>query len=370
MQSCIFYKREAQCEAKNRSTFFLFYLRETSCKSTRAVVEYPKIIDTKGDPTVKLSANTLKKLVRGACHFTVNRGYLASYHFSPAQWDYLSTTHDPYWLVRARVSAGVRIEMISDATEISFEYRVTEYSSPDNTVDVYCDGVAVAVYHLEGNGRGKVIFSLPEGEKEINVYLPSDCHFEIKNFTVNGRYKSARQKRAKVLLIGDSISQGYGAFMSGATYVNALQRMTRFEILNQGIGGFRYDPGILTPVDGFDPDKIIVALGTNYYDVPEYDYEGDVIRFYERLHEVYGDRPVLSITPLWRCDDWFNAERHAECIAIVKRECAKYPNVTVMDGYAAVPHIEESFCDKLHPNAYGSLLYAQSIARVIKEIKF
>lgn len=319
---------------------------------------------------MKLSANTLKKLVRGACHFEINRGYLSCYHYTPEQFDYLATTHDPAWLMRAHVSAGVRIEMITGATEISFEYRVTDYGSPDNTVDVYCDGVAIAVYRPEGNGRGKVFFALPEGEKEVSIYLPSDCHFEIKNFTVNDRYKSPRQKRTPVLLIGDSISQGYGTFMSGATYVNVLQRLTRYDILNQGIGGYRYDAGILTPIEGFAPEKIIVALGTNYYDVPEYDYEGDVIRFYERLHEVYGDRPVLSITPLWRCDDGFNAARHAECIAIIKRECAKYPNVTVLDGYTVVPHIEECFCDKLHPNAYGSLLYAQGIARAIKEIRF
>lgn len=318
---------------------------------------------------MKLSATTLKKLVKGACLFHINRGYLSCYHYSSEQLAYLDTT-DPFWYVRARFSAGVRIEFTSDATEISFEYRLKDYSSPDNTVDVYCDGVAVGVYRLEDGPRGKVTFVLPAGDKEVAVYLPTDCHFEIKNFTVNGRYKATRGRKTKVLLIGDSISQGYGTFMSSATYVNALQRMVKYEILNQGIGGYRYDAGSVMPIEGFDPEKIIVAMGTNYYNDPTYDYEGEVARFYEKLHQVYGDRPVLSITPLWRGDNGCDMARLSWCAEVIRRECAKYPNVTVLDGFTAVPHIEECFCDSLHPNAYGSLLYAQSVARAIREARF
>lgn len=317
---------------------------------------------------MKLSASTLKKLVKGACHFSVNRGYLASYHFTPEQMEYLKKTDD-FWYTRSTFSAGVRIEFCTEATEISFEYRIKDFSSPDNTVDVYCDGVAVAVYHPE-EGRGKVTFVLPEGEKEVAVYLPTDCHFEIKNFTVNGRYKATRGRKTKVLLIGDSISQGYGAGMAGATYVNALQRMVKYEIMNQGIGGFRFNAGIVTKIEGYDPEKIMVVLGTNGHDNPGLDYETEVVRFFEALHTLYGDRPVLAITPLWRCDQWYNSGRMEWCISIIRRECAKYPNVTVMNGFDAIPHIAECFIDDLHPNAYGSYLYAESIARHIRAIRF
>ena len=317
---------------------------------------------------MKLSASTLRKLVKGACHFAVNRGYLASYHFTPEQMAYLKKTND-FWYTRSIFSAGVRIEFCTEATEISFEYRVKDYSSPDNTVDVYCDGVAVGVYHIE-DGRGKVTFVLPEGEKEVAVYLPTDCHFEIKNFVINGRYKATRGRKSKVLLIGDSISQGYGTGMAGATYVNALQRMLKYEIMNQGIGGFRFDPDILTPIAGYTPDKIMVVLGTNYYNDLSYDYESDVIRFFENLHALYGNRPVLAITPLWRCDEGYDPARMAWCVDIIRRECAKYPNVKVMDGFTAIPHISECFLDTVHPNAYGAYLYAESIARTIRAIRF
>ncbi|MBO5110576.1 MAG: hypothetical protein J6D21_07660 [Clostridia bacterium] len=317
---------------------------------------------------MKLSANTLKKLVKGACHFSINRGYLASYHFTPEQQAYLEKTNE-FWYTRSIFSAGVRIEFCSDATEISFEYRIKDYSSPDNTVDVYCDGVAVGVYRPE-EGRGKVTFVLPEGDKEVVIYLPTDCHFEVKNFTVNGRYKATRGRKTKALLIGDSISQGYGTGMAGATYVNALQRMVKYEILNQGIGGFRYDAGILIPIEGYRPEKILVVLGTNYHEAKDYDYEADVIKFYETLHTLYGDTPVLSVTPLWRGDNGYDPERMAWCVDIIRRECAKYPNVTVMDGLTAVPHISECFIDDLHPNAYGAHLYAESIARFIRHTRF
>ena len=54
-------------------------------------------------------------------------------------------------------------------------------------------------------------------------------------------------------------------------------------------------------MEGYNPDKIIVALGTNQYgdeNAPQV-----VEEYYDTLIGIYGeDIPILCITPLWRGD--------------------------------------------------------------------
>ena len=50
----------------------------------------------------------------------------------------------------------------------------------------------------------------------------------------------------------------------------------------------------------FIPDKVVITMGTNlcYWD----DKVKYVAGFFEKLPTVYGDTPILIITPLWRAD--------------------------------------------------------------------
>lgn len=324
---------------------------------------------------MKFSSQSLKKLIKCACYFEEEKGYLYSYHFSKAQIDrFYRPGGDSFWALRTVFSGGIRIELDTEATELSFDYKCDNYSSEQNSIDLYIDGVLSNVYMIPENGKRTVSYALPTGKKRIAIYLPVDVRIGIKNFTVNAGYKSVKDKGAKVLLIGDSISQGYGPTMASCSYVNALMRKTGLYILNQGIGGYRYEPQDLMRVDGFEPEKIIVALGTNYYEflgkALEYDYEKAVKEFYARLIEIFGkDIPILNITPLWRNND-VDFELFSKCIDTIKTECQKYGNITVVDGFTLIPNVDECFCDKIHPNAYGCELMASNLAKIIKDIKF
>ena len=72
----------------------------------------------------------------------------------------------------------------------------------------------------------------------------------------------------------------------------------------------------------------------------------DVEEYYE-LSEVYGDRPVLCITPIWREIGIHLKEN--KCLSSVKIRdiCAKYSNITVVEGFKLVPHMSEYFLDTI-----------------------
>ena len=236
---------------------------------------------------MKLSNKTLSKLIKGACYFEIKDGYLSSYRFSKAQIENLSkNAYDKCWLTYALMSGPQRIEFKTSSTEINFDYKASK-SHPNNTIDLYIDNVLYSVYHINDILKGKVEFFLPQGQKLVSIYMPCESTVQIKNFTINGGYKSVKKSEKRVLIIGDSITQGAGPEVASLAYADALARELGYDILAQGIGGYRYEPNDIMKIDGFEPDKIIVALGTNWYDDSSYDYELNVSEFYKKLTSVF-----------------------------------------------------------------------------------
>ena len=318
---------------------------------------------------MKLSNVSIKKLFKGACYFEEKDGFLFAYHYTKEQIDYFRDLVD--WGPRARFSAGIKFELITEATELSFKVKYEGYNPDQSTIDLYIDDVAHSIFYISDTVKGKVSFTLPEGKKKVSVYLPINCEVGVRDLTFNGSYKSVKEKKTKVLAIGDSITQGYGGVYAGASYINVLSRLYGFEVMNQAIGGYRFDEGGVQEIPGYEPDRVLVALGTNYYDAPDlYDYEPETVAFFKKLYSLFGDKKTVVVTPVWRNNDT-DFERLAWCKSIIERECARYENITVIDGFELIPPINECFMpDKVHPNTYGMLLMADNLNNKLKKIKF
>ena len=317
---------------------------------------------------MELSNISIKKLIGGACYFEERGGYLYSYHYTKAQLDYFATLG--YWGDNARMLLGGRIEMITDATELSFKYFKHEERTDHCTFDLYINGVAHTIHDTEKVGGSVAKFSLPKGEKHVCIYFPVYGEVGIKALTLNGKYKAYKKKRTKLLAIGDSITQGYGAVWAGATYINVLSRLCGYDTLNQAIGGYRFDADGVCEIEGYAPDKVLVALGTNFYNDKSYDYEAEVSGFFEKLNRLFGGKKTLVITPVWRNDNT-DRQRFDWCCEVIRRECAKYSYITVVRGLDLIPPIDECYLtDKVHPNAYGALHMAENLNRIVKKVKF
>ena len=209
--------------------------------------------------------------------------------------------------------------------------------------------------------------NLPEGEKDIIIYLPADATVLIRNFRIDGSFSPAR-KNEKVLWLGDSITQGYGPLRSGQTYVSVANRILNYDILNQGIGGYVYDKKSLLKMPGYTPDKIIVALGTNQFGCETMQ---DVEEYWETLTGIYGKEiPILCISPLWRGDIPEGIPTLIRFCGNVKEIAGRYPNVKIADGFSLVPHLPEYFLDNLHPNALGAETYGRNLVEEIRRIGF
>ncbi len=312
----------------------------------------------------------ISALFHGVVGLERKDGYLIPRRFTSAQID--CCADNDFFYARTRCCASVTIELITEAENISFDYKFFLRTGVKSTFEVYVDGFLT---HLskdcELSDEGTLSFSFKKGKKRIEVYIPNYSEVGVKNVTVDGKYVPVRKKRTKVLFIGDSITQGGGSERSGQTYVNFVKRALRYEILNWGIGGFVFDEKIVQR-SAFTPKKIVVAMGTNNRGWSAEDNERAINAFFEKINALYPNIPVLAIAPPWAGDMTgrdLDGYRQIKCLT--RAAVARYPHMKLTNAYEMIPHFSDYFMDDLvHPNALGMEVYGQNLVKAIKENGF
>ena len=309
----------------------------------------------------------LQRICFGAYSFQETEdGWLQAFQYTEAQMEYFRSAFD-FWYDRCMATTAKTLEMTTDARAVSFEYRIIWEGSQDSFELAVDNQIAEIRYVKDLPKEGKLDWNLPDGEKNVVIYLPADATVLIRNCEVDGSYSPAR-KNEKVLWLGDSITQGFGPLRSAQTYVSVANRLLNYDIINQGIGGYVYDKKSLMKMDGYTPDKIIVALGTNQFGC---ETMRDVEEYYETLISIYGTEiPILCVTPLWRGDVPDGFPTLARFCENVKAIAGRYPNVKIVDGFKLVPHLPEYFLDNLHPNQLGAETYGRNLVEEIRRIGF
>ena len=314
-----------------------------------------------------ITNDELKKIYFGAYEFEETPdGYLKANQYSKPQMEYFNNALE-MWAERCDASTAKTLEFTTDASEVSFEYKIIWKCSED-TVELYVDGMAHQIFYIKDmKEEGSIRFSLPEGTHNIMIYLAVDATMLIRNFSIDSSYQ-VPVKNTRVLWLGDSITQGYGPLRSSESYVSIANRYLGYDIINQGIGGYIYDKKSLMKMPGYEPDKIIVALGTNQYGD---ETMKDIEEYYEVLTGIYGTEiPILCISPIWRGDNIEALPVFFSFCEKVKEIAGRYPNIRVIDGLTLVPHLEEYYLDNLHPNCLGTETYAANLVKEMKRIGF
>ena len=315
---------------------------------------------------MRLNNEELKNIYFGSYSFSETEdGYLQAFQYTKEQMDYFRRVSD-FWYDRCMASTAKTLEFVTEAERVAFDYLIVWKGSEDS-FELAVDGLIERIWYVKDMDReGRIECSLPAGKKAVTIYLPADATVLIRNFETDA-FVTKPAKNGKVLWMGDSITQGFGPLRSGLTYVSVANRLLNYDLINQGIGGYVYDSGSVMKMEGYQPDKIIVALGTNQYGSPTMDAVED---FYKALISVYGVTPVLCISPLWRGDNPEGIPTLIRFCENVKSIAGRYKNVSVADGFTLVPHLPEYYLDNLHPNGLGAETYGQNLAETIRRIGF
>ena len=330
---------------------------------------------------MQLNTERLKPLLKGVLTVSEEDGWLRLYRFTEKQGNYYFEKTPDTFYPKTFAAAGMKLECVTDADEISFDFRVFPASSRAfYSVDLYIDGVFCDEHYVMNSRReksGKVVFALPEGAHRLTVYFPNLMRMDIAGVRLTGAsFADPVPSKMKILCLGDSITQGYDAYHSSLSYVNRLSEVLDAEVLDQAIGGEIFDAKILDEELPFEPDLVLVAYGTNDWAVqPDREtFLTAAETFFGKIKRIYSDKKLVYISPIWRGDyqrpfgnQDTNVGPFEESVAALQA-LARENGLLVVDGAPLTPHISDFFADQiLHPNDLGFGFYAENLLRALKK---
>lgn len=289
--------------------------------------------------------------------------------------------------LRCEAAAGIRLRFKTDSRKMLLKLKMERCTSRMfYSVDVFVNGTPVGYLDNFSDitlprdytvcqlplGKNAKEFELGAGEKEVCIYLPWSVRPVLEALMLDdGAYMEPVKPARKLLAYGDSITQGYDALRPSNRYIAQLTDRLGAEEINKAIGGEFYWEPLAQLKDDLSPHYITVAYGTNDWSMKtQTEFQKECRGFYRTLSENYPNARIFAITPIWRADH--SGERKFGDFHAVEsgiREAVKdLKNVTVLSGFAYVPHDRAYFADlRLHPNDNGFAYYAENLYQQIKK---
>lgn len=187
----------------------------------------------------------------------------------------------------------------------------------------------------------------------------------------------------KVACIGDSITSGTGLDdPANESYPAQLSNILGdgFEVVNFGVkdatllknGNTPYwDTNLFDPSHSYNPDIVVIMLGTNDAKSKNWVYEAEFVQDYIDFINSYKNldsKPIIYICyppPVYDEITGITDERiKGEVIPKIK-QVSDAANVSIIDIYSALSNKESLFPDSIHPNVEGAGLIAETVYQVI-----
>lgn len=323
---------------------------------------------------MKASLELIRQIAHGVVNVEENDGEILLHRFTEAQRAVYE--YNPDFYVKTFATSGVRLEFITDADSVSISGTAALASSRI----FYALDVVVNNIHIIHHAHESVIdepefsFAIPlDGRhNKVAIYLPNLAKITLRSLEFNGGKEVIPvKKERRILCFGDSITQGYDTRFPIFAYPNLIADSLNAEMINKGIGGDFFNPQLADIPDEITPDLITVAYGTNdWAKNPKKVFEDDCAGFFDALSRRYPGVKICALLPIWRqnMDRITDVGTFAQAAEIIRKNCEKHPEITVVNGLELVPHLPEFFSpDVLHPNDFGFQCYARNLLERLPE---
>ena len=338
---------------------------------------------------MKLTKDTLAEIAHGAVRVEEENGKIKFFRFSEEQQMLYKNSGNESFYRKTFAPSGIKLEFETDSKSLYIKVNV----SPSTTrsyfsIDICVNGELAGCLknfdeeEMTGDYPAKSFplgtfenrFELTTGEKTVTVFLPWSVTLELEEFSLDdGSFVKAVAKDKKMLVFGDSITQGYDAIHPSNHYISALSGLLNAEACNKAIGGEKFIPDLVKTDEAFNPDYIIVAYGTNDWAHDDKDkFKRNCKEFYELLSRKYPDSKIFALTPIWRKNykEPNNCGEFSFIADYIKEVTEGLDNILCINGFNFIPHDENMYGDlRLHPNDEGFKHYAKNVYEEIKRSK-
>lgn len=362
-------------------------------------------------PTSALVSADASTLLHGAIRLVREAdGWVRPWRFSEEQMRALGSCqawHPGLFRQMARTTAGVCIEFDTDSSEVAVEVSLDEEPPATRSVLGWVDDLApddapsahdglscVSDGHRLGVampalGEKSVLFSLdsldevPAGAPmrlpgmgdthRVRIWLPCLRGCRVRRVVGNGTTIAPVADRPHLLVLGDSIAQGFVCGDPALAWPALLADELGLDLLNQGLGGQVFQPGSLFGLArSIEPARIVVEYGENYRYEPcrARLVTRDVRSYLLEVARLWPGVDTTVVTPLWH-DEYSHPSHPLSCFSSVPSflaaHVAPHDQMRLADGRRLLDHKASLMADGYeHPNAKGSRQIAERLLCVMR----
>ena len=324
----------------------------------------------------RLNIEEVKQIAHGVTRVEEVDGKMAFYRFTKEQQElYKSVSEDFY--IKTFATSGVGLEFDTDSEYLGLSVSICKGSTRyffTHSILVNGNRIGELAGEIEEHATNVLFskeFQLESGMKRVRIVFPWSVASSLVALELDEGAKIIPvEKSLKMLMFGDSITQGYDAMQPENAYAVKVAERLNAEARNKGIGAERFFDKLALMKDDMEPDIITVAYGTNDWSgSAKEEFEEACGEFYKNLRFTYPSAKILALAPTWRVG--INKER---LMGVPLKYIGEYmeklseniSNMTVIDCIDFIPHEAENFRkDGVHPVDEGFKHYGKNLGNAI-----
>lgn len=325
-----------------------------------------------------LSLEQIKSVAHGVARIEESDGLVQLHRFTKEQQElYKSTSEDFY--MKTFATAGITLEFETESKNLFLSVSISKGSSRSFfTHSIFVNDEKIGELTGDIGDKENVTFEknffLPSGLKKVKILFPWSVCSRINSIQLDDNASVIPvQKKCKLLILGDSITQGYDALKPENAYAIQLASSLDASAINKGIAGEQFFPSLTKQSEDFKPDYITVAYGTNdWRHSNKESFQRRCTEFFENLRESYPDVKIIALTPIWRVDI-NKPQEFGEPLRFIsshiKKVAKTISKMTVIECINMIPHDSQYFqTDGVHPIDIGFMHYGENIIKEVKSI--
>ncbi len=280
--------------------------------------------------------------------------------------------------IRAAVSAGENIALVTDAASVRVDMTVLNMSRKCADLGLYLDGVKQPKVEVGCTEPGdySAVIALDGQKHTVEIYLPHLSEVLLRAVEVSGcTVCGPIPKKKKVYLAyGDSITQGMEATDPAAIYPVLTARELDMELYDFGVGGATFLPGEMAD-NGLKADIVTAAYGINDWlsgaMISPEAFRDNVCGFCRNLIALHPEAEKFVISPFW-IQDKAQVRSLGNFNDVTKRIaaiCAEFASdgLHFIDGTSLVPNDRAYFNNGgVHPNELGFSYMAMKLLQILR----
>lgn len=317
----------------------------------------------------KIDFQDMKSLISGAVRFEVLDDGLRAFRATAAQQTAWSG-HTKGWQYNTNCpesSALVYFDFDTNSSFIDLSVMGGNLTVIVNDEFVSKDSSSYTKLGLD-NGDGTKM-------NHLTIILPvaNSNNWKITGLEISDNAIIKKHKTdLNILILGDSITEGYNNHGNPhCTYTFYTKMYFNANVLNQGNSGSQIWADLLDPelADLFDPDVIIIAIGTN-------DYAGGVTKsglksrmntYLDKVQSIFPDAQIIGLTPIARLNEEMTEfDSNLKNAAVGLIEAFEEHGAMAVDAEDFLNHDPELYADYVHPNEKGFVVYGENLCKAIE----